>query len=321
MKTFREVTRTQQETAGVLIISLSFILLLVGSQTVPNIIRAGMLREIVFYVGFVFGLLGFLAIEIFAKFSFLGDGAKFGVLGFLILLVIGAWTGGRATVTFVSASIVGWSLFYGKSVFAIYRILSIETQPEEPALNLTEQFHDGVLNKFKIEGIGANFELLYYIVDEFKGRSNVMFYARITQPDLEQLDLILGDTMRFYSNHMLPLHRVDSKRTTRLIKQMCFEGASPEIIQRGLINYWLRAHLNGGYTCVLVPYESNFIEKAAACEGSNGEELPIRKIMNGSDWLMKFDSLMGGVENHVELYTVWERDEVMDMLSRIHPIE
>lgn len=322
MKTFKEVVRTQRETAGVLFISLTFILLLVASWTVPNIGRGNMLREPILYVGaIVFGLLGFLAIEIFVKLSFLGDGAKYGAFGFIMLLIIGAWTGGRAMVTFLSASIVGLTLFYGKSVFAIYRILSIETQSEEKALTVTEQFLDGKLNQFKIEGIGANFELLFYMIDEFKGRSNVMFYARSTQPDLERLDLMLGDTMRFYSNHLLPLHRVDSKRTTRLIKQMCFECTTPEIVQRGLINYWLRAHLNGGYTCILVPYGSDFLEKAAACEGVNGEEMSIKRIMNGEDWLLRFDSLIGGAQNHLELYTVWERDEVVEKISRAHPVE
>ena len=74
MKTFSDVTRTQKETAGVLFISLTFILLLVGSWTIPNITRNSLLREPLFYVGVVvFGLIGFLALEILASLSFLGE--------------------------------------------------------------------------------------------------------------------------------------------------------------------------------------------------------------------------------------------------------
>ena len=128
MKTFREVVRTQRETAAVLFVSLTFILMLVGSWTVPHIMRNSILREPLFYVGaVVFGLIGFLAIEILTALSFLGDGAKFGAAGFILMLIIGAWIGGTYMTMFLSASIVGLSLFYSKSIFAIYRILSIET--------------------------------------------------------------------------------------------------------------------------------------------------------------------------------------------------
>jgi len=115
-------------------------------------------------------------------------------------------------------------------------------------------------------------------------------------------------------------HRIDSKRASRIITQMCFKCTSPEIIERGLINYCLRAHLNGGYTCILVPYESDFLEKAAACEGNLGEELQMERIMNGSEWLMKTDSLVGGTLTHQEIYTVWDIDEVRDKISRVHPV-
>ncbi len=321
MKTFSDVTKTQKETAGVLFISLTFILLLVSSWTIPNITSGNMLREPMFYIGvLVFGLMGFLALEILASLSFLGDGAKFGAAGFVLMLFIGAWTGGRYMVTFISASIVGLFLFYVKSVFAIYRILSIETQLESPMLTVTELAKEGSLNHFMIEGVGANFELLYYIIDEFRGGDNVMFYARNNPPEFERLDLMLGDTMRFYSNHMLPLHRVDSKRASRIIQQMCFECTTPEIVERGLINYWLRAHLNGGYTCILVPYESDFLEKAAACEGNNGDELDIERIMNGSDWLLKSDSLVGGTQNYQELFTTKSLEEILETLSKVHPV-
>lgn len=321
MKTFREVVRTQRETAAVMFVSLTFILLLVGSWIFPQITRNSMLREPLFYVGsIIFGLIGFLAIEILTALSFLGDGAKFGAAGFLLMLIIGALIGGKNMTIFLSASIVGVALFYLKSVIAIYRILEIETRPAEPTWTVTELEKEGSLNHFMIEGVGSNFELLYWIIDEFKRKSNVMFYARSNSPDFERLDLMLGDTMRFYSNHMLPLHRVDSKRASRMITQMCFECTSPEIVERGLINYWLRAHLNGGYTCVLVPYDTDFLEKAAACEGNIRKKLDIERIMNGAEWLLKTDSLVGGTQNYQELFTVWDMDEVIRRISYFHPV-
>lgn len=322
LKTFDDVTSTQKETAAVLAISLTFILVLVGSMAVPYISSENLLRDPMFYMGsIVFGLIGFLAMEILTSLAFLGDGAKFGAAGFVLILVIAAWIGGSYTLAFLSGSLVGLSLFYVKSIFAIARILIIETRKEEPMLTLTEMAKTGDLNTFMIEGIGANFELLYYILDELKGKSNVMFYARIINMEQSRLDQILGDTMRFYSNHMLPLHRVDSKRTSRIIKQMCFECTSPEIIERGLINYWLRAHLNGGYTCVLVPYDDNFLEKAAACEGSLGERLDINKIIGDESWLVKMDSLMGDGDSHIVLYTRMNLEEAKDQISKVHPVD
>ncbi len=322
MKTFSEVTRTQKETAGVLTVSLTFVLILVASMAIPTIRRDELLREVIFYVGVVvFSLVGFLALEILASLSFLGDGAKFGAAGFVLMLLIAAWIGGDTTTAFLSGSVVGLTLFYVKSIFAIFRILSIETRPESPMLTLTELEPEGDLHHYMIEGTGANFELVYYIIDELRSKSKVMFYARNNMPDIERLDLMLGDTMRFYANHMLPLHRVDSKRASRVIKQMCFECTSPEVIERGLINYWLRAHLNGGYTCVVVPYETDFLEKAAACEGSYGQELVIQEIIGDADWLMKSDSLMGGTESYHELYTVWDMTDVIEKLSRVHPVD
>lgn len=321
MKTFDEVTRTQKETAAVIFISLTFIVLLVSSMVIPNIIARGMLTQLMFYFGVIFfGAVGFLALEIVTALGFLGDGVKFGASGFVLLLIIGAWTGGNYMVAFISGSIVGVILFYGKSVFAIYRNLSIETRQEEMMLTVTELFDGGPLNHYRIEGIGANFELFYNIIEELQGSNKVMFYARVLNKEEDKLDIVLGDTMRFYANHMLPLHRVVSKRSSNVIKQMCFEGISPGIIERGLINYWSRAHLNGGYTSIMVPYESDFLEKAAACEGSYEEELPVEMIMNGSEWLLMSDSLAEGIDSHIDMYTLWDADEVKDKISKVYPV-
>lgn len=321
MKTFSDVTKTQKETATVLIISLTFILILVSSLVVPNIASRGLLREPMFYIGsLVLGLLGFLALEILASLSFLGDGAKFGAAGFVLMLIIAAFIGGKDTNAFLSGIIVGLFLFYGKSMFAIIRILMIENVQEESMLTLTEYEPTGKLNHFMVEGVGSNFELLYYIIDELQGNSKVMFYAKSIHKEEKRLDQMLGDTMRFYANHMLPLHRVDSKRKRNIIKQMCFECSSSEIVQRGLINYWLRAHLNGGYTCVIVPYDSNFLEKAAVCEGSYEETLDYERVIGKQEWLITMDSLMGGVESHQEIYSTKTLDEVKEIISKVHPV-
>lgn len=321
MKTFSDVTRTQKETATVLIISLTFILLLVSSLVIPNITSRGLLRQLLFYIGsLVLGLLGFLALEILASLSFLGDGAKFGAAGFVLMLIIAAFIGGKDTNAFLSGVIVGLILFYGKSMFAIVRILMIETVQEDPMLTITEYEPKGNLNHFMVEGVGSNFELLYFIIEEFQGKDKVMFYARNLLKEESRLDQMLGDTMRFYANHMLPLHRVNSKRQSNIIKQMCFECSTPEIIQRGLINYWLRAHLNGGYTCVLVPYESNFLEKAAVCENSYEKGLDFEKVIGKEEWLITMDSLMGGVESTQEIYTTKNLDEITEIISKVHPV-
>ena len=73
-----------------------------------------------FYIGsLVLGLLGFLSLEILASLSFLGDGAKFGAAGFVLMLIIGAFIGGKDANAFLSGVIVGLFLFYVKSMFAI----------------------------------------------------------------------------------------------------------------------------------------------------------------------------------------------------------
>ncbi len=320
MRTFKEVTRTQKETAGVLLFSLTIVLYLGASWTLPNIRVENMVREPMFYFGVVvFGLMGFLALEIYVALSFLGDGAKFGALGFITALIIGGWIGDRYTVMFLSGTIVGITLFYLKSVFAIFRILGIETRSEDSTLTVTEESPVGELNHFIIKGVGANFELLLHILEEFRGEARLMFYMRYNAQEFKRVDRVLGDTMRFYSNHVLPLHKITTRKMRRVIKQMCFEGTTPEILERGLINYWLRAHLNGGYMCILVPYESDFLEKAAACERTRGGKLDIKRIMNGSEWLMRSDSIRDNVESVHELYTYWEIEEMVNKIQRIHP--
>ena len=102
--------------------------MLVGSWTIPQINRNSMLKEPLFYAGAsIFGLIGFLALEILTSLSFLGDGAKFGAAGLILMLIISAVIGGKSMTIFLSRA----------RVFAIYRILSIETRQEEPTLTIT----------------------------------------------------------------------------------------------------------------------------------------------------------------------------------------
>ena len=76
----------------------------------------------------------------------------------------------------------------------------------------------------------------------------------------------------------------------------------------GLINSWLRGHLTGGYTCIVVPYEDDFLKKTAAWESGYRETLNIEGIIGPSPWMWKSESLNGPHENYIEVYT--DRDMV-----------
>jgi len=321
MKSFDDVMRTQRETAVVIAVSLTFVFFFVAARIIPNVVRYEIYLHPLFYVGMViFGLIGFLALEIFVAISFLGDGAKVVTGVFIAILLFGAWTGGEFTVAFISGCLMGVFLFYTKSVFAMYRILSIETQPEDPILSISELETLGSLKHFRIEGIGSNFEVLSYFIEDLKGYSEVMFYARYNPPEYKRLDAILNETMRFYANHMMPLHQVKSRKSSQVIKQICFECTSPEVMEKGLINYWLRAHLTGGYACVIVPYKQNFIAKAAACESNIEEDLNIERIIGQSPWLLKTESLTGNHNNFHDFYTTWDKETLGRRISLMHQI-
>ena len=322
MKSFNDVRRAQRETGVVIAVSLTFVFIFVAVRVLPNVVKKGLYLHPLFYIGIVvFGLIGFLALEILGAISFLGDGAKVGTGVFIALILIGAWTGGEFTVAFLSGSIAGIFLFYAKSVYAIYRILSIETQSEELIISFTELEPVGSLKHFMMEGIGANFELYSQLIEDLKGNRDIMFYARYNRPEYKRIDSILNETMRFYANHMMPLHQVKSRKSSQVIKQICFECSSPEVMEKGLINYWLRAHLTGGYTCIVVPYNDNFIEKAATCESNIDETLNIEKIIGQSSWLLKTESLTGNHDNYHDFYTRWDKETLSKKISMMHQID
>ena len=126
MRSFSDVSKTVRETAIVISISLTFIFILVAAVIIPSILIRGNLLNPLFLIGFVlFGGLGFFALEIIGALSFLGEGVKYGVAGFILLLLAGAITGGNAVVAFLSGTISGVTLFYLKSLYAVYVIVKI----------------------------------------------------------------------------------------------------------------------------------------------------------------------------------------------------
>lgn len=321
MKSFSLMIKAQKEIAAVTVVALTLVFLLVASIVLTNVVNNRLYLHATFFVGaVVFGLIGFLALDILASLSFLGDGAKVGAGAFIVLLLVGAWTGGPFIEDLLSGSIVGLFLFYVKSVYGIYRVLSIETQPEDPVLAFTELESQGTLNRFMIDGTGSNFELLTNIIQALNGDYELMFYARYNPPDYNRVDAVLKETMRFYANHLMTLHRVNSKKSEHIIKQICFECTSPEVLEKGLINYWLRAHLTGGYTCIVVPFEDDFIEKAAMCESSYGEALDIKEIMGDASWLFISESLTGTQDNYHDFYTSWEVARLRKKIATVHPV-
>ena len=321
MKSFSLMVKSQREIAAVTVVALTLVFLLVSSMVITNVVNNRLYLHAAFYVGIVvFGLIGFLALDILASLSFLGDGAKVGVGVFIGLLLVGAWTGGVFIEDLLSGSIVGLFLFYVKSVYGIYRVLSIETRPEEPILAFTELEPQDALNHFMIDGTGSNFELLTNIIQALNGDHDLMFYARYDPPDYNRIDSVLNETMKFYANHLMTLHRVNSSKSAHIIKQICFECTSPEVLEKGLINYWLRAHLSGGYTCIVVPYEDDFIQKAAACESSYEKDLDIKEIMGKASWLFKTESLTGTQDNYHDFYTSWDVARLKKKIATVHPV-
>ena len=321
MKSFSLMIKAQRETAAVNVAALTLVFLLLASMIVTNVVKNKLYLHTAFYVGVViFGLIGFLALDILASLSFLGDGAKVGVGAFIAILLVGAWTGGAFIEDILSGSIVGLFLFYVKSVYGIYRVLKVETRPEDPVLTFTELNPHGALNHFMLEGTGSNFELLTNIIQALNGDHDLMFYARYDPPDYNRVDEVLSETMKFYANHMMTLHRVNSSKSEHIIKQICFECTSPEVLEKGLINYWLRAHLTGGYTCIVVPYDDDFIKKAKACESSYEADLDIEEIIGGASWLFKTESLTRIQDNYHDFYTSWDVARLRKKIATVHPI-
>jgi len=146
----------------------------------------------------------------------------------------------------------------------------------------------------------------------------VLYYARhITEESL--LERLLRETVLFYANHLSPLHKVKSRDKSKVIKQIAIEASYLDTMERALFNYWARAYLTGGYTSIIVPFNDNFVEKAAICERSYGADLEIDKILGDSSFLMLLHPL-SPLEKSIEVYTRWTMDELRDRAETVHPV-
>lgn len=321
MRSFSDVSDTMRETAVVLLVGLTIGFLLLTALIVPSILRRGSFLDASFLVGFVlFGVLGFFALEIVERLSFLGAGVKFGVAGFIVLLILGALFGGSGLVVFISGSISGISLFYLMSVYAVYYIMRTETHEADETLNITElEPLDDVIH-FQIEGIGSDFELLNNLVEKLSEGNQILYYARY-MPDSTLKYRLLEETIRFYGNHLSPFHKIKSRDESKVIKQIAFEATYMDTMERGLFNYWLRAYITGIYTSVIVPFDDDFIDKAAVCERSYGGDLELVEILGDSDFLLLMDSLAADRESVIEVFTRWSLDELKNGISEIHTVD
>ena len=139
MRSFTDVSETIRETALVIGGSVTFAFLLIIGVTLPTIIRRGYLLNPSFIVGFLlFGVLNFFAFEVIRRLEFIGPSIKYGVAGFILLLIIGAIFGGDNILALVSGSISGVTLFYVKSIYAIYIIYRTETRETSESLSVFE---------------------------------------------------------------------------------------------------------------------------------------------------------------------------------------
>lgn len=171
-----------------------------------------------------------------------------------------------------------------------------------------------------VEGVGSDFELINHLVEALGGGDKILYYARYDPASETRWSRLTEKTIRFYANHLSPLHKIKSRRTSNVIKQIAFEASHLDTMERALFNYWLRAYLTGNYTSVIVPFEDDFVEKAAACERSYGESLEFDEILGDSAFIMTMESLSHNEEGLIEVYTKWTRDELMDRVARVHPL-
>ena len=175
IRRFSDVTETIRETSIVMLISLTFVFLLIAAVIIPSVINRGNLLNPVFILGLIiFGVMGFMAFEIISRFDFLGGGFKFGIAGIILLLLVGAATGGKHVVAFVSGSISGAALFYLKSIYSIYFIVKTETRKTAEVLTVSEMDSIGEVNHFVVDGFGSNFELIYHMVEEISEGKEIL---------------------------------------------------------------------------------------------------------------------------------------------------
>ncbi len=322
MRSFSDVTETIRETSSVMLIGLTFLFLLVAAVIVPSVINRSNLLNPLFILGVImFGAAGFMALEIISLFGFLGGGVKYGVAGFIILLLGGAATGGRYTVALLSGSISGAALFYLKSIYAIVYIVRTETRKTEEFLTVMEMEQLGEINHFVVNGIGSNFGLINHIVEELSEEKELLYYARNSPINETRWNRLTEETIRFYANHLAPLQKIKSRRSSNVIKQIAFKATYLDTMESGLFNYWLRGYLVGHYTSVIVPFIDDFVKKAAVCERSYGEELEIEDILGDSAYLIVLESLTPEEEGNMNIYTRWTRDELSERISKTHPVD
>ncbi len=319
MRSFTDVSETIRETALVISAGATFAFLLIIGVTLPTIIRRGYMLNPSFLAGFIlFGALGFFAFDVIRRLEFIGPSIKYGVAGFIILILLGAVFGGDNILALVSGSISGVTLFYVKSIYAIYYIYRTETHETSESLRVSELEPLGELNHYGIDGLGSNFEVLNYLIESLSDGSEVLYYARHNQEE-PLLGQLLRETILFYANHLSPLHKVKTRDKSKVIKQIAIEASYLDTMERALFNYWARAYLTGGYTSVIVPFDDDFVEKAAICERSYGADLEIDKILGDSGFLMLLHPL-SPKENMIEVYTRWTLGEFRDRVEVIHPV-
>ncbi|MBD3172346.1 hypothetical protein GF326_07735 [Candidatus Bathyarchaeota archaeon] len=320
MRSFTEVSDTIRETAIVISITLTFVFLLASAITIRSILNRRLLLDVSFIVGvFLFGVIGFFVFEITNRLSFLGGALKYGVAGFIVLILIGAALGGSNMVAFLCGTISGVTVFYLKSIYAIYYILMTETRQSCERLKITEKDPIGPISHYSFEGLGSNFELMNKIVEKLNKDKQVLYYARY-EPKNTRISYFIENTIRFYANHLSHLHEIKSVRSIKTIKEIAFEATYLETMEKGLFNYWLRAYLSGKYINIIVPYMDDFVEKAAACENSKGDSFEIGEILGDSDFLFLMSSLSPS-RSGVNVYSHWSKKELAEKISKIHPVD
>jgi len=319
MRSFSDVSSSIRETTLVISAGVTLIYLLIFGVTLPTILSRGFLLNPSFIVGFIlFGVIGFFAFEIINRMHFLGGGVKYGVAGFILLLIMGALFGGNSTLALVAGSISGFTIFYAKSIYSIYYIFMTETRETQEKLIVSELEPLGNLYYYGVEGVGSNFELLNLLIEALSGGSEILYYARhITEETL--LDQYTRETMWFYGNHISTIHKVKSRDKSKVIKQIAIEASYLDTMERALFNYWVRAYFSGGYTSVILPFEDDFLEKAAVCERSFGEELEIEAILGNSSFLLLLEPLTLK-ESVIGVYTLWTIEELMEKIETVHPV-
>lgn len=322
MRSFDDVSSTIRETTIVVSVSLTFIFLLWTAVTVRSVIQRGNLLNPLFLSGLVlFGVFGFFALEIASRLGFIGGGLKYGAAGLIAIILLGAWLGGETGVAFFSGTISGITLFYVKSIYVIYYIDSTETKKTEPILSVSKAEPLNGLQHYQLSGIGSNFELLNYIIEALCDGEQVMYYARYKEENDGPWGRFIEDTLLFYGNYISPLHKVKSRRSFQLIRQIAMEASYLDTMERALFNYWLRAYLTGDYTSVVVPFEDDFMIKAGICERSFGDELEINEILGDSKFLLLMESLDAFTDPVIDVYTHWSIEEVVEHIARVHPID